>query len=363
MLRFVVNDIAATPDSGGVFSILSDFYQDIYTNDNENDWIFLLAGKYFKEKKNLKIIVRDDLKKSNTKKFIFEMFSGGKFINKLHPDCYISLQNIATLNVKSKRSIVYVHQPLPFSKQNFSFLKKNERKLAFYQKVVGFVIKFSIKKTEPIVIVQTNWMKEEIINEKISRNENVLVAHPVVKFSKTKNLNLEFIRKNFFFPASPFIYKNHEVVVKAANILINKYNCKNFKIIFTINKESLITSEKIPSQIEFLNKIDRKLVFNMYTRSTLIFPSYLETFGLPLLEAKKTGTLILAADTRFAREILKDYENAVFFNKFDAEKLSELMYLIIIGKINISKSPKDNAFLNTNTLRIVINDLFNSRSI
>ena len=69
-MRFVVNDVAATPKAGGVYSILFDFYMDVLNKDHVKQWIFILAGKYFPESENVKIIVRNDLKKSKIKKDI-----------------------------------------------------------------------------------------------------------------------------------------------------------------------------------------------------------------------------------------------------------------------------------------------------
>lgn len=88
-MRIVVNDVAATPDAGGVYSILSDLYHQVRENDKDNEWIFILAGEYFQETDNIKIIEKPDLKKNKLKKFIFELFNGYKFINSYKPDIYI----------------------------------------------------------------------------------------------------------------------------------------------------------------------------------------------------------------------------------------------------------------------------------
>ena len=61
----------------------------------------------------------------------------------------------------------------------------------------------------------------------------------------------------------------------------------------------------------------------------MIFPSYIETFGLPLLEAKKCDTIILASDCPFSHEILDDYDKVYYFNPFDAKELSKLMETVI----------------------------------
>ena len=65
----------------------------------------------------------------------------------------------------------------------------------------------------------------------------------------------------------------------------------------------------------------------------MIFPSYIETYGLPLAECRQTGNPILAADTPFARQILKGYEKAYFFDPFDSSRLKDLMKEVYEGKI------------------------------
>ena len=43
-----------------------------------------------------------------------------------------------------------------------------------------------------------------------------------------------------------------------------------------------------------------------------LFPSYIETFGLPLLEAKELNGIVLASDRPFSHEILDGYDKAIF---------------------------------------------------
>ena len=51
----------------------------------------------------------------------------------------------------------------------------------------------------------------------------------------------------------------------------------------------------------------------------LVFPSYIETFGLPLIEAASLKCRILAADIPYAREVLANYNGVSFlpFNDSD----------------------------------------------
>ncbi|HJD00612.1 MAG TPA: glycosyltransferase [Candidatus Dwaynia gallinarum] len=322
-MRIVVNDVAATPESGGVYSILEDFYNSIIKSNDKNEWFFILSGKYFKETPTVRIIVRKDLKKYKIKKFFFELFAGHRFINNLNPDVYISLQNIATCGIKADKQIVYLHQPIPFQKEKeFSFFKKGEKKLAFYQKIVGRFIKYTLHKVQPKIIVQTQWMKEAVIDQcKVTPNI-ILVSHPRVP----RNGKTIFNGKGdkFFYPASNFMYKNHQLIFDAINDL-NDNNYK-FKVDFTLNKSQLPFRSE---HIKYIGHISRHQVMDMYKEYVLIFPSYIESFGLPLIEAAISADIILAADTTFSRELLKNYNNVYFYPYNDDKKLAKLIKKVI----------------------------------
>lgn len=328
-MKFVVNDIAAIPDAGGVYSILSDFYFDVLNKDHTNEWIFILAGRFFPESENVKIVVRPDLKAHKLKKLFFERWSGRKYINRFRPDIYISLQNIATYGVKAKLQIVYLHQPIPFEKEKiFSFYKKSEQKLAVYQHLIGSFIKQSLSTVSPTVIVQTRWMKKAVIAQTKLNRDNIVVKHPRVdvkdesKYKGKGNL--------FFYPASNYIYKNHELIYKAINIL-KENGVKDFKVDFTLRSDQL---EYADDCINYIGHISRDKVMRMYNTHVLIFPSYIESFGLPLIEAAVHSDIILASDTEFSHELLRNYTNVFYYPVNDASKLAKLMENTIIGKIN-----------------------------
>ena len=76
----------------------------------------------------------------------------------------------------------------------------------------------------------------------------------------------------------------------------------------------------------------RTQLFEQYASSVLVFPSYIETIGLPLLEARSVGAPILAADCLYARDGVGDYERVKFFETFDSEALSRLMKQKIVEK-------------------------------
>ena len=75
----------------------------------------------------------------------------------------------------------------------------------------------------------------------------------------------------------------------------------------------------------------------------LVFPSYIETFGLPLLEAALVGMPIIAADLPYAHEVLDGYEGVKFVPYDQPQMWKDAIQALEKGKrykpIDISKRP------------------------
>lgn len=345
-MRIVVNDIAAS--EGGALTVLHDFDEEIRSSNDDNEWIFLLNDYYFEETTNIKIKVLNEIKNSWFKRLFFELFQGKKIVNQLKPDIYFSLQNTATLGVKAKQ-IVYLHQSLPYQKEkSFSFFRKKERKLAIYQKIIGRLYEYLFKQSKAEIVVQTEWMKEAV-KQRISNK--VVVVPPHLKIPDSlPNEKKENEKVTFFYPASDSLYKNHQVIYEAVNHIVES-GYTNFQVVLTIPEKS-VTNQKF---YHFIGQVSRDKVFEYYSNSILLFPSYIETYGMPLKEATFFNTPIIASDTIFSREILDGYNNVDFFNKFESIELANKMISYIVNnKKNNMNTKKPLAQTQENKLLDVI---------
>ncbi|GEL88995.1 glycosyltransferase [Pediococcus parvulus] len=347
-MKIVVNDIVAVPDGGGVFSILEDFYKKVVKNDSKNEWVFLLSGSYFEETDNVKILTFPEIKTNWLKRLTFEIITGKKVINLLKPDVYLSLQNTMTIGVASRRKIVYLHQPLSYQREiSFSFFKKSERNLAVHQKIIGKFINWTLKKTQPEIIVQTGWMKREIIREKIATSTKVKIIKPK-GFEREKSQKVK-LTNSFFYPANIRSYKNHQVIFRAVKEL-NKIEKQNFSVFLTGEKNEFEKKYVSLKNVYFLGHISREEVFRRYAQSVLIFPSRMETFGLPLAEAKEVGTIIFAANLEYAHEVLGNYSNAYYFDAQNNSQLVDLMSKYLKGSLKKKQTSECKKTNNDNDL-------------
>ena len=302
------------------------FYDYVRENDTQNEWIFLLSGNYLEETDNIRVFLREDVKKSSIHKIIFDCFTGAKYINSLKPDVVFSLQNIITFGVKVPQ-FVYVHQSIPFQNvKDFSFFKAKERKIAVIQKLIGAFIIQSVKSADG-VIVQTEWMKNAVASKANVNVDKIITAFPVVQRIECITRNYEKINKRFFYPTNNELYKNIDTIIRACKVL-NEEGVDNFEVCLTL-PSGMIEHENI----KCVGYLDSQQMAEMYSCATMIFPSYMETIGLPLVEAQLHKTLIYAADCPYAREVLQGYDNAYYFDVFDYKKLAEMMKKRIYGEI------------------------------
>lgn len=322
-MKIVVNDIAAC--SAGALTVLKSFYQYIKENDFKNEYVFLLSEAHFEETDRIKIINCADIKRNRIKKLLFDFAYGRFFIAKLAPDYVLSLQNIITFGLTCKQG-VYVHQAIPFQNiKSFSFVKKRERKYAIYQHIIGKIIKWSIKYSND-VFVQTHWMKKAV--------EDCMRCPPckvkVISMEKQNEGSTHGIYrcdfKHFFYPTTDEnVYKNQECLYKASKLLEER-KIKEYRITLTLNKKN-------EGHFDYTGFLSKEEMERMYSRSILVYPSYIETLGLPLLEAKHNKAVIFAADCPYAHDVLDGYSNAYFFHPMNPVALADLMERAILGKI------------------------------
>src|SRR5690606_11531500 len=84
-------------------------------------------------------------------------------------------------------------------------------------------------------------------------------------------------------------------------------------------------------QIKFVGRIERSAVFEYYKKSWgLIFPSRLESWGVPISEYKPFNKPIVVSDLPYAKETVGKYEKVKFFNPTDSKELARILKTLIL---------------------------------
>lgn len=328
-MKVVVYDIAA--DSGGALVVLNNYYQRA-CQDSANDYLFVLSEPIFAETTNVRVARFPEVKKSWLHRMAFDMFKAKKILNSFGVEKIISLQNTIIPFVHQPQT-VYFHNILSGRLCDLKFSLFRDPIMWVYRNLIGNYIIYSLKRADKI-IVQTNWIADRCVQrcgisrskicvEKQKRKDKVVLCN-------RRKVTGEAI---FLYPASSASFKNHKIIECACKLLSSE-NIKGYKVLFTVDSEYFRKEKINPNSIgiECIGWQTEEKLNNLYLDSDcLLFPSKLETVGLPLLEAQAYGLKVFAADLEYAHETLCGYP-ATYFDPDDGIKLASLMLEVIRSK-------------------------------
>ncbi|MDD7331046.1 MAG: glycosyltransferase [Absicoccus porci] len=288
-----------------------------------------------KYEKKAEFIELPDSRDSYIKRLWYEYFYFYSYSKSKEIDVWISLHDI-TPRVKAKKLYTYCHNPSPFMKKDISKIKYSPTNVAFSY-FYKYLYRINIKSATAI-IVQQNWMRKQFLQ--MYPIHDVIVARP--NFNINFESNAEEIKSDkciFMFASYPRFFKNFEVICESCR----KFESDDYEVWLTLDGTENIYSEDLKRKygdiknIKWLGIQPRDTVFKMYNQaSALIFPSVLESWGLPISEFKLTGKPMFLADMPYAKETLGTYDKVSFFDPKNANELSCLMESFVKGTIHFS---------------------------
>lgn len=340
MKNILVVDVAASVSGGA--AILKQFFDYVCRYGQENRWLFLTSVLQYdvpeESQKFVQIRSFPHIKKSPFSRIFWEMKDLRKIAPDFQPDIVFSLQNVL-VHAPGLPQYIYMHQSLPFQDIiRFSFLKKTERTSAFQQRVMGALIRKSIKKAKGVV-VQTQWVKDGVLKKTNIPADKVLVTPPsvdAITVSRTQfHLQQYYMTEKavLFYPAISETYKNHLVLLEALRIL--KAQGMACRLILTANlsigqgpviKETAERYGLDVVSVGYLSQID---VYELLLNSVMVFPSYIETVGLPLVEAQSFGIPIAVSDCPYSHNVCDGYDKVCFFDYTSPEDMADKIQKVI----------------------------------
>ncbi len=245
--------------------------------------------------------------------------------HKIFPDLLVSFQNTCS-RFRHERlveipQLVYFHQTLPLTPYRWSVWKREEFKLFLYTHFYGFFINQNNKNAT--YVVQLKYIKERFL-QKFSNvpDQKVHVIRPnlpLIDMETVSGVDMDSNYYHFIYPATSLRYKNHKVILKALKGLseTNPSLFSKIKVYFTLDRTSAVyltvKEMELLNTVRFLGSIPYEELLGYYKSCTgLLFPSCIESFGLPLVEAALFGKTIIASDLPYAREVLEDYDGVRF---------------------------------------------------
>ena len=352
MILNIVN--ALRIHSGGGLVYVSFLHNEI---DKKNNLIFLDYR------------IKNKLKKFNNARTIYikNNFAGWFLIFIFRSKFYMKNFIDSKLFNKSKKLSEYCingYPPFirfPFIDSNVSILcqnklifKCNTKYFSIFQKMKYLyfyrILFFLFLKNSDNLIVQTQTMKK-IVQNKL-KNQNVYIqdkfwrnlkinnffnglnnsANKNIKKIKSPILNCKENRLTFFYPSAFYPYKNHKNLIYAFKGITKTFGIK-IQLILTLSKEDVPSSMQNLNFISYIGKVNIFDIHEIYQRvDYLIFPSLLESLGLPLIEAKLYDLPIICSRSDYVFDVCKPL---LTFDPENIEEIRKTIYQAVKKKINL----------------------------
>lgn len=322
---------------GGTLTILQQCLSclDTYYTDKYNV-VALVHRKELFNYEHVKYIEFPWVKERWIRRIYFEYIYCWKLSKQLKPYLWLALHDI-TPNVSANLRVVYCHNPSPFLKTSLKLLKYNYKEFLF-SLFYRWIYRINIKQND-IVIVQQEWLKRAFAEMFDIPLERIIISRPISIASSQSYSNGPIRNKNkevlFFYPSFPRSFKNFEVVCEACRLL-EIADIKGFKIVITIKGDENAYAKEIYKKygnlknLVFTGVLHKDEVKEIYAKTDcLVFPSKLETWGLPISEFAVYGKPMIIADLPYAHETAAGADKVRFFNPNSASSLQEAMLQIL----------------------------------
>ncbi len=259
-----------------------------------------------------------DVKSSWVRRLSFEYFQCKSISEQIQPRLWLAMHDI-TPRVTAEVQAVYCHNPAPFYRMGLREALLSY-KFTMFALLYRYLYGIGMQKND-YVVVQQDWIRQAF--QQRYKPKQIIVAHPSVEYrpgtqQQERGAGEPF---RFFYPAFPRSFKNVEVLLEATRLLLEGDQAPEFVLRLTMdgteNRYARQLRETYGSMrgVEWLGALSRDAVMAQYTEvDAMVFPSRLETWGMPLTEFKATGKPILAADLPYAPETVGDYGAVTFLN-------------------------------------------------
>ena len=314
---------------GGGKNILDNYIEQLFEN-NLNHTYFILTPNYqtYKRYSKERLIVVDI--ENNYKKNIFFIglyfFRFSRLLKKLQIDLVF---NFGDVIIPTRIPQIYFFDWAYAVYSEKYIWKGMSGKDFLLRKTKVFLIDRYIRSVQ-MVIAQTKNISNRLKLKYNIENVKVIPTPIGFDFSKSycyKDFHLPENKQYFLYPATFSTHKNFDVLISLGE-LIKKENLP-FLIVLTID-ESVATDFIAKMKINKLDcifnvgKIAGEYMPSLYQHcDVLLFPTLLETYGLPYIEAMAFEKPILTSDLDFAHTICDDV--AYYFDPFNPKSILNIM--------------------------------------
>jgi glycosyltransferase involved in cell wall biosynthesis len=275
-----------------------------------------------------------DVKRSWLRRLWFEYWHSSRLSRTLRPHLWLALHDLSP-RVTAMRKAVYCHNPMPFYRVPLDEALLAP-KLLLFSWFYGLLYRINIRSNHA-VIVQQEWLRREF--QKRYGVRRVIVARPMRTEPPATGSNKRSGRV-FIYPALPRPFKNFEVIGDAL-MQLERNSSWNAEVRITVSGRENAYARQLLRRyghlrsLKFVGLQSRESMDALYGQADcLLFPSRLETWGLPITEAIAHSLAILAADLPYAHETIGDYATASYFDPSDSIELARQLMAFQHGDLS-----------------------------
>ena len=244
-------------------------------------------------------------------------------------DTWLSMHD-TTPRVKALHREVYCHTSFPFLKWKLRDLLMDP-KIPLFAMFTRYAYRINVHRND-CLIVQQEWFRDGLSRITGFPKEKIRVIPPKVSVEGIVPETIVSEVPIFLYVSTADCHKNFETLCEAARLLEKEVGTGKFYVVLTIAGTENRYARWVKkhwgdvSSIEFKGLMPKEKLFGYYrAASCFVFPSRVETWGLPITEYKRlNGGRMLLADLPYAHETGEG--GGEFFPATDAPKLKALMY-------------------------------------
>jgi glycosyltransferase involved in cell wall biosynthesis len=283
------------------------------------------------------------IKSSWFRRMWFEMVSSRKLSRELSAEVWLAMHDITPL-VDAKRQYVYCHNPTCFARPTLRSLYFDWIFVA-HSLLYGLLYSLNIRRNAE-VFVQQAWIRQAFIRRfgarsvTVSRPSQAAQAPGHGQAGATGRSRL----LRWVYPTFARHFKNVELIGDALELLEREGDWQGEVSVTIAGDENRYGRwlKRRYGHLKTLKLIGRQTAAQMqelYSSSDgLLFPSKLETWGLPITEAQAHGLPMLVADLDYARETVGSYQCVDFVDPEDPAALARQLRDLARGEFRLGSA-------------------------
>lgn len=285
--------------------------ENIYENKDFSNKLFLVH-KNFDDKKILNIVNFLKIKNSTLHRLSLGLLDKEFYYSPTHHG-----------PIFNKNKILTVHDITPLILKDKSF-----KQYIYYKYFLGTSIKYTQK-----IITVSEYTKQKLLeNYSLKGRENdIIVIHNATDIDTISEIEVSNLpRKYLFCPGIHSEYKNYKRVIQA----FEELDIKDLNLVITTNSDEVKKYCKNYSFVMVLSDLEYGQIKYLYLNSIgLVYPSLIEGFGFPALEAARLKVPIVTTKNSSMQEFLKDGA-AIYVDPYSIKDISFAIKNLLNNDLN-----------------------------